>query len=54
MSVAIVYETHSTTLDNERGFATGGPPASHPPLAARTLLTSAGGERVMESTPSSR
>jgi broad specificity phosphatase PhoE len=23
MSVAIVYETHSTTLDNERGFATG-------------------------------
>jgi alpha-ribazole phosphatase/probable phosphoglycerate mutase len=23
MSVAIVYETHSTTFDNERGFATG-------------------------------
>jgi broad specificity phosphatase PhoE len=32
MSVAIVYETHSTTLDNERGFATGWLPGELSPV----------------------
>ena len=50
MSVAVVYETHSTSVDNEEGFATGWLGARSPSSVASRRSRSVGAAETTGST----